>query len=344
MVVLAGNRRAANIGSCAPKAQGSAVRRRCQPYSRTAPEKSAALTPYIDAFFPSFGLILLGHLLRRRVLTDAAFWSGVERLVFYVLSPALLAVSIGGVDLSVMPVGTLAIAILAGLLGGLALCTLAWKPLGLDFAAYTSLVQGGIRFNSFLGLALATALFGNAGLALGAVLTGLIVPAVNTILVLVFALGGGRQTSMWRFLLTLLTNPLILGCAAGYAFSLAGGMPHGIGPFLRTLGSATIPLGLMTVGAALTLPGMRLRVPAQVSSWIIKLALVPTITVAMGRLLGLDATATLLAALFIGLPTATTSYVTARQLGGDAPFMAAIITSQHIVAIVTLPLLIALLG
>ncbi len=277
------------------------------------------------------------------MLPEAAFWSGVEALVFYVLAPALLAASIGGVNLSSMPIGFLAIAILAGLLGGLAMCTLLWKPLQLDFPAFTSLVQGGIRFNSFLGLALAMTLFGNTGLALGAVLTGLIVPFVNTIMVLLFAVGGSNRANFGRFLLALLKNPLILGCAAGYGFSLAGGLPPGVGPFLRTLGGATIPLGLMTVGAALTLPGLRTRITAQVVSWAIKLAAVPAVTVLVARMLGLDTTTTLLAALFIGLPTASTSYVTARQMGGDAPFMAAITTSQHLVAIITLPLLILLL-
>ena len=47
---------------------------------------------------------------------------------------------------------------------------------------------------------------------------------------------------------------------------------------------------------------------------------------------------------FMALPTATTSYVMARAMGGDAPLMAALTTTEHLLAVLTLPLWIALLG
>ena len=39
----------------------------------------------------------------------------------------------------------------------------------------------------------------------------------------------------------------------------------------------------------------------------------------------------------MALPTAATSYVMARAMGGDAPLMAAITSSQHLLSVVTLP-------
>ena len=41
--------------------------------------------------------------------------------------------------------------------------------------------------------------------------------------------------------------------------------------------------------------------------------------------------------IFGALPTAVSAYSLARQMGGDAPLMAAITTTEHIAAIVTLP-------
>ena len=40
------------------------------------------------------------------------------------------------------------------------------------------------------------------------------------------------------------------------------------------------------------------------------------------------------------MPTAAASFVLARQMGGDAPLMANLITLQVIMAVVTLPLII----
>ena len=39
---------------------------------------------------PDFALILLGALLARRVMVQPEFWNGVERLVYFVLFPAML--------------------------------------------------------------------------------------------------------------------------------------------------------------------------------------------------------------------------------------------------------------
>lgn len=75
-----------------------------------------------------------------------------------------------------------------------------------------------------------------------------------------------------------------------------------------------------------------------------KLLLVPAVTLGLGRVLGLDAVSLAAAVLFTALPTATTSYIMARALGGDAPLMAAITTTEHLASALTLPLWIAVLA
>ena len=49
------------------------------------------------------------------------------------------------------------------------------------------------------------------------------------------------------------------------------------------------------------------------------------------------------AILLAALPTATSAYILARQLGGDAPLMAGIISGQTLLAIVTIPLMLSIL-
>ena len=58
------------------------------------------------------------------------------------------------------------------------------------------------------------------------------------------------------------------------------------------------------------------------------------------RLLRRDPTSRL-AILAAAVPTGAGSYILARQLGGDAPLMAAILTAQVAAAAVTLPLVVA---
>ncbi|HYI83008.1 MAG TPA: AEC family transporter, partial [Acetobacteraceae bacterium] len=200
---------------------------------------------------------------------------------------------------------------------------------------------------------LAGSLYGAAGTVLGAVATGLIVPFVQVITVGAFALaptgsgaggGGARRFSAWRVLRQLATNPLLVACVLGFAASALGGLPPGINPLLRGLGGASIALGLLCVGAALSPGALRGRPGLQAATCAIKLALVPAMTGALGLALGLDGLSLVVALVFMALPTATTSYVMARALGGDAALMAALTTTEHLLSAVTLPLWIALLG
>ncbi|WP_260987521.1 AEC family transporter [Roseomonas gilardii] len=293
---------------------------------------------WFDAFVPAFGLIALGMLLKRRMLRDGAVWAGIERLVFYVLMPALLVSSISSVDLRNLPFGGMAASIWVALLLGTALALLLARLMRQGHASATSVLQGGIRFNNLVAFAVTGGVLGPPGVALGGVTTGLIVPCVQLILTIAFAMGGERG---WPHPASVLRqvalNPLILACLLGFALSALGGLPPGVGPLLRALGGASVALGLLAVGAALT-PGtlwdrplLQNLVAAQ------KLLLMPLLTLMLTRLFGLDALAASVAVLFMAMPTATTGYVMARAMGGDAPLIAAMTTGQHILAVLSLP-------
>lgn len=300
--------------------------------------------PLLDAFVPAIGLIGLGQALRRRGWLSERFWAEAEKLVFYILLPALLVVATATAELSSLPVARLAGAIALGILGGSLLTLALWPALRPDFPGFTSALQGAIRFNNLVGFALAGPLFGAPGLALAALLVGLMVPLINLVCVSAFALGGARF-SLAGFLGQLARNPLLVSCLAGFALNLSGiGLPAGLAPLLRALGQGAVALGLMAVGAALTFQALAARLGLQAVVALIKLALVPAMVWLAGGVLGLDPLSRALATLFMGLPTASSAYIMARQMGGDAPLMAAITTSQHLLAVLSLPALILLAG
>ncbi len=300
------------------------------------------MTPWLDAFVPAFGLLALGFVLRRVLLRDEAVWSGMERLVFWVLLPCLVAGAIAGVDLARLPVGGMALAIWGAVAVGTAASWAIARAFGAEHAAATSVLQGAIRFNTLLAFAVAGGVFGAPGVALGAVAVGLIVPTVQVITTLAFALGGGRRASPRAVVRQVVLNPLILGCVVGFALSALGGLPPGVGPLVRSLGQACVALGLLGVGAALAAPtgaaalADRAGLQAVTAGW--KLLAMPALTALLATALGVEPLAVAVAALFMAQPTATTAYVQARIMGGDAPLMAALITSQHVAAVLTLPL------
>ncbi|WP_431304395.1 AEC family transporter [Sediminicoccus sp. BL-A-41-H5] len=293
---------------------------------------------YLDAFVPAFGLLALGALLKRRLLRDDAIWAGIERLIFWVLLPALLVAAIGSVKLGEVPVFGMMAAIWTALGLGTVASLLIARAFRQPHASMTSVLMGGIRFNNLIGFAVAGALFGAPGIALGAVATGLIVPFVQFVTNTAFATGGGRRFQPWPVLRQILMNPLMLACVVGFAVAWAGGLPPGIKPLLESLGRASVALGLLAVGAALSLGAMADRLPLQLVTSFLKLVIMPGLTLAFCLWLGLEPLSIAMAVLFMALPTAATSYVMARAMGGDAPLMAAITSTEHALAIISLPL------
>ena len=79
-------------------------------------------------------------------------------------------------------------------------------------------------------------------------------------------------------------------------------------------------------------------------SSLLKLIVLPLMTWMFLALLQVEGVAAFVAILFNALPTAPTSYILARQMGGDAPLMASMITLQTSFAAVSLPLVVALLS
>ncbi|MBS7790748.1 AEC family transporter [Roseococcus sp. SDR] len=293
---------------------------------------------YLDAFVPAFGLLALGALLKRRLLREDAIWAGIERLIFWVLLPALLVAAIGSVKLGEVPVFGMMVAIWTALGIGTAASLLIARSFRQPHASMTSVLMGGIRFNNLIGFAVAGALFGAPGIALGAVATGLIVPFVQFVTNTAFAAGGGRRFQPWPVLRQILLNPLMLACVVGFAVAWAGGLPPGLKPLLESLGRASVALGLLAVGAALSLGAMADRLPLQLVTSALKLIIMPGLTLAFCLWLGLEPLSIAMAVLFMALPTAATSYVMARAMGGDAPLMAAITSTEHALAIISLPL------
>jgi predicted permease len=301
------------------------------------------LAPWADAFVPVFGLLALGAVLKRRLLRDDAVWAGIERLIFWVLLPCLIAGALATVRFGDLPVGRMAAAVWGALAVGTVASVALARVLGCGHAAMTSVLQGGIRFNNLMGFAIGGALWGAPGIALAAVATGLIVPFVQTVATVAFALGRDAVVRPLALLRQVALNPLIIGVVAGFAIGALGGLPPGLQPAVRSLGQASVALGLLCVGAALTLQGLGDRPGIQAATAALKLVVMPALTWGFCTAVGLGALPTAVVVMFMALPTAATSYVMARAMGGDARLMAAITTSEHLLSVATLPVWVWLL-
>ena len=112
---------------------------------------------------------------------DEAQRAGLERLVYYVLSPALLMHTLANAPLGSVPVGAVGAA-LAGAVILMSLLCLALLPLlRVDGPAFTSVFQGATRWQTFIALAVASGLHGETGVTLAAVAMIAMIPLLNVI-------------------------------------------------------------------------------------------------------------------------------------------------------------------
>lgn len=297
----------------------------------------------LTTLVPIILLIALGTWLRVRGFLAETFWPGAERLSYYVLLPSLFLHGLATANLDGVPVlGMVGVLMLSTLLGAL-LLVLYQGVASHDGGDFTSVFQGGVRFNNYIGATLAAGLYGTAGIALAAVANAAIVPLVNLLCVLVFARFSARHSSPTTVLKAIFANPLIIGCAAGLLLRVTGlGLPAGLEPTVKALGQAALPLGLLCVGAALGGTRLGQQVRPVLAASLFKFLVMPVATWGLCRLFGLGGQAAVVAVLFQALPTASSSYVMARQMGGNAPLMATIIALQTIAAAATLPLVLSL--
>jgi malonate transporter and related proteins len=286
---------------------------------------------------PDFALILLGFLLMRFTDWGTAFWSGVEKLVYYYLFPALLFYSTARTAFDFGTTGSMLQLAIAACLAGVALGWLAKPLFKVPSMMFESGVQTAFRFNSYIALAIASRLAGDKGTTLMALIIGFAVPLCNMAAVhaLVHKSGG--------LLRELAKNPLLVATASGMAFNLAGlQLPEVVAGTLSRMANASIALGLIAVGAGLRVSG--LKEAKGMALWFIavKLLALPAIGLLAGRAIGLPPPQLQILVLFCAVPTASSAYVLAARMGGNGPYVAFLISAGTVVSLLTLPVWLAL--
>jgi predicted permease len=295
------------------------------------------------SLWPLFVLIVAGHVMQRSGFPGAGFWPGAERFNYFVLFPALLFSSLGAAPLDSPALPRLLAAALIVLGVATAGLLVARRIKRWPAARFGVLLQGLLRFNTYLGLAAVGGLYGKEGMVLAAVILAVLVPAVNVLSVL--ALSADQDKPLVTLIIPVARNPLILACLAGAIFNLSGlELKWGTDKLLSLLANTSLPLGLLSVGAALKLDELRGQGGTLVGNSLIRLMLVPMLAFLSARILVLPGIETAVLVLFFALPTAPTAYVLTRQLGGDGHLMAGIITFQTLLSAISLPLVMVALA
>ncbi len=302
------------------------------------------MTTLLSSLLAVFMVIMAGFAARQFKLIDEASWRGFEAVTYHILIPALVIHTLAFAKLGGLPVLAVGGSLVLGALMMTALLLVLRPSLGragIDGAAFTSVYQGAVRWQTFIALAVASQQFGQEGIALMAVLIASLIPLVNVMSVLILSrYARGEAFNARKTVLTLIKNPFIWSCAIGILLNpFAAIIPKAVGNFVDITGRGALAAGLLVAGAGLELSRLaKPKLPHLIAVGC-KLIVMPLVVYLAALMFGLTGTPLSVALIAATVPTAAASYILARQMGGDAPLMAEIATLQTLGAMITMPLI-----
>ena len=292
----------------------------------------------LEALTPIFAIILLGFLISRTSISSQEVWRGLERLTYYLFFPALLVGRLSQTNFEVNELLEIGYVLGFALFVFTILFTGLRKFIARDQGSLSSVYQGSIRFNTYIGLACVEALYGDNGLSLAALCLVVYIPLVNVLSVIsISASGGGNR---W-FVVTgsVLTNPLVLACLIGMGLSFYNVEVPDLGwEIIEVLSRPALPLGLLAVGAGIHFVAFGDQTWQLVVALFCKLLAFPALVVVATLLFKMAPGLSAVLLLLTCLPAPPSAYILARQLGGNVSLMANIITLQTLFAFFTIPL------
>ena len=308
------------------------------------------MTQSFLALLPVFIVILVGFGLRRSGLIADDHWAALDHLCYFVLFPAIIFKEIAAADFSNIPVWSMALAMMLGISTMFAVLLVAQKPLmaglKLDGPQFSSFFQGATRWHTFIALAIIPIYFGQQAIALGGLSAAAMTPLLNIVNVAVISVHGtgGGKLDFRAIGLSIARNPFVLSSLGGVLWKVLHlPLPDMGVQVLDMIGKGALGLALLAVGAGLRIDeALSTKGPVVVAT-VLKLLVMPLFMLVWLKLLGVSGEAAAVAILCGAVPTGSGAYVLAKQMGGDAPMVASILTLQVICAAFTIPLVMSFL-
>lgn len=314
-----------------------------------------------NAVFPIMLLILVGFALKKRGFLSEDFLKTGNKLIFNVCLPVMLFVNVYNIesvsalrwDLILYCVALVVIIFLLGFVTAMVTTKV--------IARRGVLLQCTFRSNfAIIGLSLAAAVGGAGAESMAAVVSAFVIPVFNILGVVALSMfdESKKRRDIAGVLLSIVKNPLIIGAVAGLlclviryvqvcvfgkvVFSIRDNFPFALSA-MNQLKSCTTPLALIILGGQFRFSAAKEAMKEIVVGTLWRIVIAPVLGIGAAILLsgytnwisfGPDEYPALVA--LFGSPTAVSSAIMARQMGGDGQLATQYVVWTSIGSIVTL--------
>ena len=294
-----------------------------------------------NSLFPVFALILSGSLLKRFGLTNDVFLQTSDKITYYIFFPLLLFWKIGSASTALFSNSGLYKSVICAVLIVYALSTAFIILFKISDFKVGSFSQSCYRFNSYIGVAIVLSALGEEGIQHFGILIGMIIPIINVLCVTMLIWFSGEKAlpmkRMGQIFKGLITNPLILACISGIAYAnLVGSFPPYIEGVLQLCSYAALPLAMLSIGAALSLGGIRDHLKLSLIASSFKLVVLPIVGYLLLINFGVAGVAFKVGLIYFALPTSPALYILSSQLNSDTELASAAIALSTILSFFSL--------
>jgi len=305
----------------------------------------------VQILAPILLLVLIGFVLAHVRFLGRDFMGDLNRLVFWVALPVLLFRSVTHADKP----GPATFALLALLVAAtLSIAAAGWISamlLRLPEASRGTLSQSSFRGNlAYIGIpVLAYAFEGMPGkqetFSTAVIVMALLTAFYNVLAVVILGIGQGEANPLRTALRSIFTNPLLIGVMAGVPLVVTGTrLPVYLDRTLESLGGAAVPIALLCIGGSLAHAKLGHRIGGILTVAMLKNLGFPLIVYLLSPLFGIRGDNLKIALVLAACPTAATSFIMVRQMGGDESLACRAIVLSTIFAAASLPLALFLPG
>ena len=275
----------------------------------------------LNATVPVFLMMILGIVFRQIGWIDEVFAAKMNQFVFRVSLPAVLFIDLAGVDFveawnPKFVLFCFAVTFLCILVSALLSLLLKERTLRGEF------IQGAYRSSAaLLGIALIQSIYGTSGMAPLMIIGS--VPLYNIMAVVVLAFFQPGQSGidgvvLKKTLKGIVTNPIILGIAAGLLWSLLGiSIPKILNKTVSSIGATATPLGLMAMGATFNFRQALGKKKPVFAAAFLKLVGWCALFLPLGVALGFRQEELVAILIMLGSATTVSSFVMARNMGHE---------------------------
>lgn len=293
----------------------------------------------VNATMPVFLTMVLGMFFKRIGLFDDTFVSRINKFVFTAALPALLFRDLSGVDFTAVwdgkMVGFCFLVTIVCILVSIGISCFVDKKIQGEF------IQASYRSSAaILGIAFIQNIYGTTELTSLMVIA--CVPMYNAMAVVVLSLFKPDRGKLDGKLIRktakgIITNPIILGIAAGTAWSLLRlPQPVIMEKTIENLSVLATPLGLMAMGGSIQLKQAFSRPGTTAVSVAMKLCGYVIIFLPIAVHMGFTTEKLVAILIMLGSSTTVSSFVMARNMGHDGQFTSGVVMMTTLLSALTL--------